>query len=462
MQYNIDFEIASFIVLGILILYFFRRFQQDDLQMRFFGWFLILAIADIFLNIVSCLLLERSSVPLWLHQLVNIVYLSLQYLIPPCFVVYVFGLTNSLSAKKLPLLLVLSIPAILGVISMCLNPITGAYFYFDETGTYTHGPWHFLLYLSALFYILLTVYFTFAFRCSIEREKLLTLGLIFCTITISIVLQFLLESYMLSGFGLTLSLLLMYLRLQNPETYRDALTGLNNRLALFRRISQLEKREQPFEMVLVALDNFKIINDMFGIETGDRLIQELADQFREIAFPKAAVYRYYGDIFAFVSRNNRISSEETLEGLEQVFSKDWEVNKSTLRLTACICLFQSKLFQSNGQSVSAIIDNPFWKPNSMERVRFCASAKRFPPACTGRSLLSRPSHEISQIIALRCIISQSMTYRPASIARWKRSPDFTLMSFTPTFHRTNLFALQNATEAFWISGVSSSARSSAL
>ncbi|MBO5197000.1 MAG: EAL domain-containing protein [Lachnospiraceae bacterium] len=356
MQYNIDFEIASFIVLGILILYFFRRFQQDDLQMRFFGWFLILAIADIFLNIVSCLLLERSSVPLWLHQLVNIVYLSLQYLIPPCFVVYVFGLTNSLSAKKLPLLLVLSIPAILGVISMCLNPITGAYFYFDETGTYTHGPWHFLLYLSALFYILLTVYFTFAFRCSIEREKLLTLGLIFCTITISIVLQFLLESYMLSGFGLTLSLLLMYLRLQNPETYRDALTGLNNRLALFRRISQLEKREQPFEMVLVALDNFKIINDMFGIETGDRLIQELADQFREIAFPKAAVYRYYGDIFAFVSRNNRISSEETLEGLEQVFSKDWEVNKSTLRLTACICLFQSKLFQSNGQSVSAIID----------------------------------------------------------------------------------------------------------
>ena len=62
--------------------------------------------------------------------------------------------------------------------------------------------------------------------------------------------------------------------------FHDSLTGLPNRRLLFDRLSQAmaaNKRSTRFgALLLLDLDNFKPLNDIYGHDTGDKLLIEVA------------------------------------------------------------------------------------------------------------------------------------------------------------------------------------------
>jgi diguanylate cyclase (GGDEF)-like protein len=74
------------------------------------------------------------------------------------------------------------------------------------------------------------------------------------------------------------------------SAYEDSLTGLMNRQAL---VEYIEKHREKYFISCVAIldiDNFRFINDSFGYEIGDRLLQEIGKRMvgHEIPFVKAA------------------------------------------------------------------------------------------------------------------------------------------------------------------------------
>lgn len=62
--------------------------------------------------------------------------------------------------------------------------------------------------------------------------------------------------------------------------YLDSLTGLPNRRAisevLERKFLQQQKNSLPLSLVLIDIDNFKKINDIYGHNVGDKILQEVA------------------------------------------------------------------------------------------------------------------------------------------------------------------------------------------
>ena len=95
------------------------------------------------------------------------------------------------------------------------------------------------------------------------------------------------------------------------ETYRDALTGCNNRAACKKMLSHLEKKKsEDIYIVFMDLNRFKYVNDTFGHDKGDELLKifsrELTETFGKIGF----VCRVGGDEFVTVLIN---SSEEEIK-----------------------------------------------------------------------------------------------------------------------------------------------------
>lgn len=86
--------------------------------------------------------------------------------------------------------------------------------------------------------------------------------------------------------------------------YRDALTGLHNRLSLEDSLpATLERvRENGGYLVLffIDLDGFKEVNDTFGHKAGDTLLMRAASRMLKLVGECGTVYRLGGDEFVIV------------------------------------------------------------------------------------------------------------------------------------------------------------------
>ena len=84
------------------------------------------------------------------------------------------------------------------------------------------------------------------------------------------------------------------------EATHDALTGLRNRAAFDRQLRELtagKDRKARHALIYLDLDQFKLINDTRGHETGDRLLVELTKRLRALVRKPDIIARLGGDEF---------------------------------------------------------------------------------------------------------------------------------------------------------------------
>ena len=113
-------------------------------------------------------------------------------------------------------------------------------------------------------------------------------------------------------------------RLMQTRLLSDRLTGLANREAFMRRVDERLARQKerpeprPFAILFVDLNDFKHINDRFGHDVGDKVLQEMAQRMRAGLRSRDLVGRYAGDEFVVMldavhSRDDAESARANLE-----------------------------------------------------------------------------------------------------------------------------------------------------
>jgi len=103
-------------------------------------------------------------------------------------------------------------------------------------------------------------------------------------------------------------------------TYVDGLTNVKNRRALIQAMEQIEPDEDLW-MVIIDIDDFKGINDTMGHPIGDLCLVRFANTLLEM-FGRDAIYRYGGDEFVIIVKENYSKLERKLLILNGKLSDD--------------------------------------------------------------------------------------------------------------------------------------------
>lgn len=96
----------------------------------------------------------------------------------------------------------------------------------------------------------------------------------------------------------------------------DKLTGLPNRRLLEAELGTLIEAGAPFVLVLADLDRFKLLNDTYGHEIGDKALQLFAHVLRDKVRGNDVVARYGGEEFVLVYP--RMSLTTSIEAIERI------------------------------------------------------------------------------------------------------------------------------------------------
>lgn len=102
----------------------------------------------------------------------------------------------------------------------------------------------------------------------------------------------------------------------NKLAYTDLLTGLPNKISLSERfMGELEKKHTRMALLIIDLDDFKLINETYGHMTGDRILIEVAKRLRILISDNMFLARLGGDEFAILVWD--FDSKDFLAGLAQ-------------------------------------------------------------------------------------------------------------------------------------------------
>ncbi|MGE8595817.1 MAG: GGDEF domain-containing protein [Acinetobacter faecalis] len=105
----------------------------------------------------------------------------------------------------------------------------------------------------------------------------------------------------------------------------DVLTGVSNRLALNEYIRLLELRPERLTqtgLIIIDIDDFKIVNDRLGHIIGDQVIKFVADTLKEHLTSSELIVRYGGDEFLIIVDNTNFKDALILaENIRQSISR---------------------------------------------------------------------------------------------------------------------------------------------
>lgn len=122
--------------------------------------------------------------------------------------------------------------------------------------------------------------------------------------------------------------------------FHDGLTGLKNRAALEIWLKKLMAKNKGITAVmLIDLDNFKLVNDRLGHDKGDQLLKKVAQCIRRAARKQDIVARLGGDEFVLLMpQSSREEAEQTagriIQSLQELTAEEFSLED--VQVTASI------------------------------------------------------------------------------------------------------------------------------
>ena len=188
--------------------------------------------------------------------------------------------------------------------------------------------------------------------------------------------------FILVALGLGVMIAIVLWRLRDLRRYRrlatrDSLTGLANRRHIFARLESLLDTLAPgrgsLSLVLLDVDDFKVVNDRYGHPVGDRVLQTLGSALMGMLRPGDEAARVGGEEFLLVlPRTDRDGAVRVAARLRETL-RELRVaagGGAALRVTASIGVVTAEPGRQTADALYAAADEALYRAKSSGKDRF--------------------------------------------------------------------------------------------
>ncbi len=119
----------------------------------------------------------------------------------------------------------------------------------------------------------------------------------------------------------------------NYKSTHDLLTHIYNRSYFEKSVKDLMKKDIPFCLAFIDLDNFKYVNDTFGHDMGDEILINTANILRKNLKGKDIIGRFGGDEFVVaINECNKECAEHILKKIQEDIKNMFKKYKVTVSI----------------------------------------------------------------------------------------------------------------------------------
>lgn len=334
------------LLLTIIILYFSQRTIMIKTQTSFKD-VLFIALFSVVLDACSMILITSAGpqdefltkivCKAYLVSIIFVVYASLMYLLSDLEYLYQ-GISKFKAA--------MGYLAIFAGIAAFIVPI---HIHRNGSGSYTYGYGVLITYIVAFIFIVSMIRFIVVDGANLDIRRKVT-GIVWMSIWLGAALiQFFSPQFKVIGFGSCLGVAVLFLKLENPESYIDKETGLLNQQSLSIYIRERVSQQKNFSSIIIMLDDLHKFLEPYMVEGAQAKIAKFLDSLQD-----CTAFHNHGMKYTILV-DHAEDTGRILADIQQKMNGIWEFRNDTFMVKArCFVVPRFKMDAEQYEAMSSV------------------------------------------------------------------------------------------------------------
>ena len=317
-----DLLIYSVMISIVMYLFLGREKSHQSHSTKVFRRFIVSIIAAGTFEILSWIIaIPGNSALIPFHYISNVLFFGFNLLpasLGLCYLDYIITRSKAKNCKRTYVYL---IPVYMNVAFIIVNLFfDGFLFSVDQNDVYHRGV---ATYIGNAF----TFLFAFAVIIGFFRNRQMITGRITQIILVltllpvaGVVLQMLFYGFSLGIPAYVLAVFITFLLMERHELQKDPLTLLHSRAQMETRLQYKLRSQEPFTAIMIDVNGFKNINDVYGHTIGDQVLKDVSKVLLANANYEDFVCRFGGDEFFVILESPKNVGNSYIKRIEQNLS----------------------------------------------------------------------------------------------------------------------------------------------
>lgn len=282
MTKNTSFDMAAFVVLGILFLSCILRKMTSGHSNRLFLLSLGIAMCATGFDIFAVNLDNAQSENIAALYFAHSGYLITHCLSSPLYFLFIVSLTDTWHKLKKNRLfqVVIILPFMVVLAALITNVKTQLVFTVE--GGYKRGRLFCILYIVTVFYVLLYIVYIIRYRKLFSLTKIVSVSALIPIGVLAMVIQMIFPNYLIEMFGGAVSMLIVSVGVQRPEDFIDTFTGLMRHSAYADDMKRAALVGKHVNIIMINIGNYSLLQNMVGYDQATEILGKIGDKLRSV------------------------------------------------------------------------------------------------------------------------------------------------------------------------------------